>query len=745
MLRILPVLRSPWLRVALVLFAVLLPLYGAAVASAHAELVRSDPGAGQVLASPPSLIRLWYSETLEEQFLAVTITGPAGTRVDQGKEPRLTGPDRRLVEMDAPPLGQGTHTVRWRVVSSSDSHVITGLFKFHIGAPSETGVLDSVSDAPASPFTVGLRWLSTLSLLLLAGGFLFRQLVFLPGIKQLPDPVRTTYRAYGDARTITAIRYATIAFLVVSVVQLFDQAAQVAGVGFLQAMEGEILSRLVVSTRYGVVWLLRMMLVVALMGVLEQIMTYARDDHATPHNVGRWWWAGAVLCIALLFASAAVGHGASRDPVAVGLTANWLHLVAVAAWIGGLFHLILLLWKDPPQALGVDRRAAATALLAPFSKMAVISLQVLLVTGWASAWINLIRFESFLDTAYGRLLLLKLALGLPLFGLGAWHFLRSLAAARTLRVEAIVAAALVMVGGAMASTPPASIALAGGQTPPSAGVPTAVGGVTVAQGAQETLVVLQITPAQLGQNTLRVTLKDNLGAPVQNARVQGALRPDDGAPEVPVVLGPEGETYTTVVQVYRPGPWAIRLEVQRPGKPAEQVTFQVPLPLPGAQQILTLAGIRMGELQSLKERQELRGGPQGGTIHTEFAYASPNAMWLQTDDGAENIIIEHTRYLKAVGADWITLELPEEAGVTYPEFAYIDQTATNIALLGRETVNGVDSYVVSYAMPRLDAYFQAWIGTDDYLVHQLTMMGPSHFMTSYYYDFNVPNDIRPPR
>lgn len=48
-------------------------------------------------------------------------------------------------------------------------------------------------------------------------------------------------------------------------------------------------------------------------------------------------------------------------------------------------------------------------------------------------------------------------------------------------------------------------------------------------------------------------------------------------------------------------------------------------------------------------------------------------------------------------------------------------------------------------MPRLDAYFQAWIGTDDYLVHQLTMMGPSHFMTSYYYDFNVPNDIRPPR
>jgi len=84
-----------------------------------------------------------------------------------------------------------------------------------------------------------------------------------------------------------------------------------------------------------------------------------------------------------------------------------LHLIAAAAWLGGLVSLALLL------AAARRHQAVAWASLARdaarrFSTLGIIIVGVLLVTGIINAWILVGSVHAVLVTEYGQLLLLKI-------------------------------------------------------------------------------------------------------------------------------------------------------------------------------------------------------------------------------------------------------------------------------------------------------------------------------------------------
>jgi len=89
------------------------------------------------------------------------------------------------------------------------------------------------------------------------------------------------------------------------------------------------------------------------------------------------------------------------------LTADVLHLIAAAAWLGGLVSLALLL------AAARRHQAVAWASLAGdaaqrFSTLGIIIVGVLLVTGIINAWILVGSVHAVLVTEYGQLLMLKI-------------------------------------------------------------------------------------------------------------------------------------------------------------------------------------------------------------------------------------------------------------------------------------------------------------------------------------------------
>jgi putative copper resistance protein D len=104
------------------------------------------------------------------------------------------------------------------------------------------------------------------------------------------------------------------------------------------------------------------------------------------------------------------GHGAAT-PAAAGVihtTADALHLVAAAAWLGGLVPLAGLL----QSAVRRDdiRPDTLLDLLRRFSNLGLLAVATLVVSGAINTIFSIDSFDALLASSYGRLLLLKIAL-----------------------------------------------------------------------------------------------------------------------------------------------------------------------------------------------------------------------------------------------------------------------------------------------------------------------------------------------
>jgi methionine-rich copper-binding protein CopC len=124
----------------------------AAPASAHDELLRTDPAAGSTVATVPSVVVLTFTEPPLTLGLGVDVEGPAGG-VSTGAPTVDDSTVRQQLTPDAP---AGTYTVRWRV-TADDGHPVTGAFTFVAAAAlaDPTGSPATVATAPSTAGTKG--------------------------------------------------------------------------------------------------------------------------------------------------------------------------------------------------------------------------------------------------------------------------------------------------------------------------------------------------------------------------------------------------------------------------------------------------------------------------------------------------------------------------------------------------------------------------------------------------------------
>lgn len=127
----------------------------AAPASAHDELISTDPAAGSTVATVPSVVVLTFAEPPLTLGMGVDVTGPGGT-VSSGA-PTLSGSVIRQAVQ--PGAAAGSYTVRWRV-TADDGHPVSGSFTFVASGPgaaaaSGSPVAGAVATALASPAASG--------------------------------------------------------------------------------------------------------------------------------------------------------------------------------------------------------------------------------------------------------------------------------------------------------------------------------------------------------------------------------------------------------------------------------------------------------------------------------------------------------------------------------------------------------------------------------------------------------------
>ena len=456
----------------------LLVVAWAGPAGAHARLVSSDPVGGATVAEPPEQITIDFSETIESSFGGIQVFGPDGSRLDAGT-PVIAG--NRLQLPIAPITSAGTYTVAFRVISA-DGHPIEASYTFALAPPVVTttvppapapGATDAAPDRGAEVATgaadddpspggddpprpirpvaledagpgteVGL-WLSraaSYAALTALIGLLAVAAVVLP-----PD-ARTGAAA---RRARQGAKAAATALAATGVLLFTFGLSNAAARPLADVLTGDLLGRFA-GTRFGTVVLAQVALALVVLVVLGVVRH--RRGTATALVV-----AGVAALAPPLW-----GHAGTDELGVLAVANDWLHLLAVTAWVCGLaavawLHLrrsepplveaaapvAVLAYAGPvgpagppepdstrpaaPGAAGEGSDAAPEPGTAPvrvverYSRMAGWALLVVAVTGVANAALHLGALGALADTGWGRLVLVKAALLGVLALLGLAH------------------------------------------------------------------------------------------------------------------------------------------------------------------------------------------------------------------------------------------------------------------------------------------------------------------------------------
>jgi len=225
-----------------------------------------------------------------------------------------------------------------------------------------------------------------------AGCLVFRTVVAEPVLRSDQAAAK---RLQGQTRRVAWI---ALAITIASAVPwLLVQAAAISGQSFAEAMTSDVLLTVLNETQFGLVFEIRIVLAIILAFCLA-------CDRLPPAR-----WLALMTALGLTAAIAWTGHaGATMGEAGIlHLTADVLHLVAAAAWLGSLVSLA--------QLLGETRREPALASFARevtrrFSVLGIAAVGTLLLTGIVNAWILVGAINALFVTGYGQLLTLKIGL-----------------------------------------------------------------------------------------------------------------------------------------------------------------------------------------------------------------------------------------------------------------------------------------------------------------------------------------------
>lgn len=397
----------------------MLLLCAPAVLSAHASLLRSVPASGAHVPSPPTELRLTFSEAPELAFTTVSFVDPSGAAV--ALAPTTFAPESRrtLVAPIRGRLGAGVYTVRWQV-AGADGHPIRGEYTFAVaGTTSAAGDHHDPTVFPSgaqgfgaeSPGYVVLRWLQLATTLIVLGALCFVTVIVRSAARN-----SAVSAEFLESLARRATRVGTQAVAVLALITVARLAAQSFALHGPQGLtDWALLQSMLLQTRWGLGW------GVQVMGVLLAAWGLARHRGNAVHPARGWplaWIGGGLLAVSLAMS----GH-AIAVPVrpALAVAADTLHVLSSGAWLGSLLMVLAIGVSSARRSAGDDWPGAVAALVRGLHPVALGAVGLLTATGAYAAWLHVGSIGALWQSGYGRTLLVKLGLVATAVAIGGYN------------------------------------------------------------------------------------------------------------------------------------------------------------------------------------------------------------------------------------------------------------------------------------------------------------------------------------
>ncbi|MGZ6294647.1 MAG: copper resistance CopC/CopD family protein [Candidatus Limnocylindrales bacterium] len=438
---------------ALIAACVALALVGAATAAGHSQLVSSSPGAGQVVPTSPSQLRLIFSEPIEGRYTSLDLLDATGRALLVGAGHVDPADPNALVADLSDTLSDGAYTVSWRAVSASDGHNTNGFLTFGVGQATlppgsgQAGVSGGDLHAGHSSTNASLevfgKTLGYGGAMLAFGLWIVGALVLLPVRGRWPPGL-----LLGQAAALlgAAAGAATLAWVEVSSLPAQPPVTDANGVTIV-GQSADILTFLTTS-RIGELLGARFLVALGAWGLV--LLLAARIGAARPGIMAAIGGLAGAISIVLI---ALMSHSAAFDPP-IPLVLDIVHLGAGAVWGAGLAVLAVM------TGLGSGPvRDELRAVVPRFSALALATGGLLAATGVYAAWTMTQDFTT-IGNDYSLNLVIKVVIVVAALALGAINLFDGgrdrypAGLARRIAVEAALAFAVIVATANLTSGSP---------------------------------------------------------------------------------------------------------------------------------------------------------------------------------------------------------------------------------------------------------------------------------------------------
>jgi copper transport protein len=386
----------------------------------------------------PSSISILFSERPEPKISHIHVTNSEGERMDNN-DFKITGEnDRRgTVTVDKDRIRDGIYSISWNTLSLDDGHVAKGTSVVGVGVGSylpagtvpKTVTDNNIVYSPAMaivkiPIVVGEVYVL---------GFVFSQLFIWKDIpkQELRNIIHSLLRRRF---TNSIIAISIVMVIAATLIPVFQSTT----ISETQSDYFKNLALLYFETTNGIAWLIR---IISCVIIAFAAYYYGR---AVTNELNRSIYTRsrnkATILLYILLAAVSIfiatnsftSHSSSLATWSqLGIIADFVHSVVVSIWIGGLMYILYLLL---PNVITISNNISGKVqqfiaqpisilmlILSRFSVVSTICLGVVGITGLFLAWLHIQNMDELLLSDYGRTLIIKLSLILPVVILGGYH------------------------------------------------------------------------------------------------------------------------------------------------------------------------------------------------------------------------------------------------------------------------------------------------------------------------------------
>ena len=431
----------------------------------RAFVIGSDPVDGSTIATPPRVVRIFFNADISSASFAhvYVFDVPAGRIVDRAHS--YVSPTNAR-ELDTPlvdpsQLPQGIYEIKWLAVSSNDGQVTSGLIGFNIGhglgLQGTTILGPTTSNNPVQlnfigGLSIAWEWLVLMALTFWIGILVAEGLLVGNDVE-----TRATGMLARLRKQSLPLQWLSLsAFLVGEVVILFLRSIQLTNTANGNSgIDVSALGQVLFETRYGILWIVRIALVIAACLLLywsyrktNDAPKAARSQQGGNERAGggssfsklrqrvtqeqrnteeqavsslpetpmpaetRSYTVIGLLLAGLILLTLALTDDAVQlaQPQISAIVLDWLYLASRSAWLGSLTYLGYILL---PLLTGIeqDRQASLlTAILRRFQPLLLGTVGILLVSGLYLSESSIFDPRQLTGDPYGRSLLVTLVL-----------------------------------------------------------------------------------------------------------------------------------------------------------------------------------------------------------------------------------------------------------------------------------------------------------------------------------------------